>query len=310
MSSILDALNKLEEEKAARLAVAGPSTPPAAPEEAAAALIGRPISSKDGAGRSFPWIPVALALFLGMAVTGAIVTATLLYAGRGNDVTAAVPSLDRLPEMHTYSVPVQADATPALDQEPTPVDAAPPVKTVEAPAPKPTPSVASETPATSSAVPTPPAQTAPPSVAPPVAPPSPPPPVVREVPASSEEANLSYPLPSTFTETPPTVPRTAPAAALPPVRPPEPRRDASAVDVDALPRLSNADRARYGLNDLRLNVLRESSNDQPEALAIINLKKVYVGEMIPGTRARLIGVKGTGIGIELEESRERFRIAR
>lgn len=82
------------------------------------------------------------------------------------------------------------------------------------------------------------------------------------------------------------------------------------MEVDALPRLSAHDRARLGLDNLRLNVLREADSDQPEGMAIINLKKVYVGETIPGTRARLIGVQATGIAIEMEDSRERFRIPR
>lgn len=82
------------------------------------------------------------------------------------------------------------------------------------------------------------------------------------------------------------------------------------MDIDSLPRLSANDRSRYGLDNLRLNVLRAADRDQPEGMAIINLKKVYVGEIIPGTRARLIAVEATGIGIEIEDTRERYRIPR
>ncbi len=92
----------------------------------------------------------------------------------------------------------------------------------------------------------------------------------------------------------------APAAAR--------RRPFSMEEMNALPRLSAGDRAKHGIGEMRLNVLREASPTQPEALAIINLKKVYVGEIIPGTRARLIGVQSRAIAIEIEDTGERFRV--
>lgn len=84
------------------------------------------------------------------------------------------------------------------------------------------------------------------------------------------------------------------------------------MDFDSLPRLSSQERAGLGLDGLRLNVLRPAGKDQPDALAIINLKKVYVGESIPGTRARLIAVEPAGIAIEIESEgmNKRFRIPR
>ncbi len=82
------------------------------------------------------------------------------------------------------------------------------------------------------------------------------------------------------------------------------------MDIERLQRLSAQDRSRLRLDNLRLNVLREASRDHPEPMAIINLKKVYVGETIPGTRVRLIGVTANGIGIEVEDTRERYRIPR
>ena len=54
--------------------------------------------------------------------------------------------------------------------------------------------------------------------------------------------------------------------------------------------------------------LREASPSQPEGLAIINLKKVYVGEMIPGTNARLLAVHARMIAIEIEGTGERFKV--
>jgi hypothetical protein len=72
--------------------------------------------------------------------------------------------------------------------------------------------------------------------------------------------------------------------------------------------LSGSDQARYGLQDLRLNVLREPTPSRPQALAIINLNKVYVGENIPGTDARLIGVARHGIAIEIRSNGTRFYV--
>ena len=79
-------------------------------------------------------------------------------------------------------------------------------------------------------------------------------------------------------------------------------------DVNKLPRLGQTERERLGLGELRLNVLREASASQPEGLAIINLKKVYVGETIPGTNARLIAVQTRAIAIEIEGTGERFKV--
>jgi hypothetical protein len=80
------------------------------------------------------------------------------------------------------------------------------------------------------------------------------------------------------------------------------------VDIASLPRLSSSDRTRLGLDELKLNVLREATETRPEALAIINLNKVYIGEEIPGTDARLIGVARHGIGIEMRRTGDRYYV--
>lgn len=80
--------------------------------------------------------------------------------------------------------------------------------------------------------------------------------------------------------------------------------------VNALPRLTLADQERYGLGELRLNVLREAGPGNPDPVAIINLKKVYLGEQIPGTRARLVGISSRAIAIEIEGTGTRFRVSR
>lgn len=89
---------------------------------------------------------------------------------------------------------------------------------------------------------------------------------------------------------------------------PAPRNEAAVTDVQQYPRLSSSDMARYGLSDMRLNVLREATPTRPEALAIINLNKVYVGEDIPGSDARLIGVARYGIAIEIKSTGARYYV--
>lgn len=107
------------------------------------------------------------------------------------------------------------------------------------------------------------------------------------------------------------LPETPPRAAAPVAPAPQtatPPRPAGPVDITGFPRLSNSDKARLGLDDLKLNVLREATDTRPEALAIINLNKVYVGENIPGTDARLIAVTRHGIGIEMRRTGDRYYV--
>jgi len=82
------------------------------------------------------------------------------------------------------------------------------------------------------------------------------------------------------------------------------------VDMTRLPVLRTSDRARLGLDDMKLNVLREAGPKNPHGLAIINLTKVYVGEMIPGTSVRLLDVKTHGIAIEVVGTGERYYVPR
>lgn len=91
---------------------------------------------------------------------------------------------------------------------------------------------------------------------------------------------------------------------------PEPSPTSSAApDITRYPPLRGSDRVRYGLENLRINMIREPTPTRPEGHAIINLNKVFVGETIPGTPARLIGVVRRGIAIEIETTGERFFIS-
>lgn len=115
--------------------------------------------------------------------------------------------------------------------------------------------------------------------------------------------------------TPPPAPRVeAPKPASPamipkPITTPvEPKREAAPLDITTLPILHKSDYGKYGLDGMSLNMLREPSKDRPNGLAIINLNKVYPGEVIQGSQARLIGVVRSGIGIEIESTGEQYFI--
>lgn len=82
------------------------------------------------------------------------------------------------------------------------------------------------------------------------------------------------------------------------------------VNIQTLPVMKTSDKIRLGLDRLQLNVLREASAKNPYALAIINLNKVYVGEIIPGTSVRLIDVKTHGIAVEVLGTGERYYLPR
>ncbi len=357
MSSILDALNKLEEERAARQRIqAGHAAAPLAPDEAADVLLGRTKSKRAVSGTHVPWIPIVSAMFVGVAITALAIGIALRFTGSEerqvaltpttNDATAitvpaqseTVAPIEEANVVHAPPAPAQEDAVAPQEEDPPPLESPPPSQQPIAEA------VAPET-TQDTAVPV--AQPEP-TVSAPVVPEATPAPEAvptPEVEAAPQIATAAETLPATtphhdvvsepvsgteadpFSISPAAEPQQNNYAAQlaqradiqtqpPPfstpatVTPPQPRPESQPVDIETLQRLSANDRARLRLDNLRLNVLREASREHPEAMAIINLKKVYLGETIPGTPVRLIGVTATGIGIEVEETRERFRIPR
>lgn len=369
MSSILDALNKLEQEKNSRVTEAAGEILPASPEEAAAELLGDNAFNSSLTLASRSWVPVVVALFIGALLTTLTVVVTLwLVATPGQTVIAApAPAVEQeTPLVHTYTVPLRAefetvqDAPPPTENKPEPVVAAKapaappqempkpkvkplPPEPVKVPEPVVVPPVSQPEPV--AAVPKPEPVTPPPTPVPAVVVPEPTPepviaarepapqsvavppaPAVVETPKAEPEQHplpdaaalmrqqeLASPTPAATTGdeivlAQATAPSRAPVFAVPPAA----RADSAPVDMDALPRLSTQEREDLGLDNIRLNVLRPADKDQPDALAIINLKKVYVGEMIPGTSARLIAVESGAIGVEVDSggSQKRFRIPR
>jgi len=64
-------------------------------------------------------------------------------------------------------------------------------------------------------------------------------------------------------------------------------------------------RTRLGIPELRINMLMQPNERNPQPSALIDYNKVYVGEAIPGTngRANLIGVDMRGVAIEVDGKR-------
>lgn len=365
MSSILDALNKLEQEKAARQTEISPDDAPASPEEAAAELISESSYRSSAPRTTLAWAPVMAAAILGVAITSAAVIIAISLAATSTQTVAALPAVEaETPLVHTYSVPLVLDTGAATEEASTSASEMDNASLASVPSPVPAPATLPE-PALRPAQtkPAPPAPepvkivepvSAPVQTLPPPAKSTPEPRIPAQAPVTvpaAEPVIAAVPKPvepsrpvSEFVETqqealpdvatlmrqvepapaapvekrpalvlaqapPRPAANTAPPIAVPP---PAARTASGPVDLSNLPRLSVHDREYLGLDNIRLNVLRPADKDQPDALAIINLKKVYVGEMIPGTRARLIAVDSGAIGIEVEGDgdQKRFRIPR
>jgi hypothetical protein len=85
--------------------------------------------------------------------------------------------------------------------------------------------------------------------------------------------------------------------------PPAPASTAAGIDIEKLPILSESVRVRLGLPPLKINIVGIPNSRNPRASALINMQKVYVGENIPGTSARLIDVNLRGVGVDVNGQR-------
>ncbi|MBI2434635.1 MAG: hypothetical protein HYV26_17400 [Candidatus Hydrogenedentes bacterium] len=360
MSSILDALKKLEEEKSAKQAEErarqlGPTRPEADLLRTDAE------SGPDSPVRMSTLLIAAGVVVVFVATLSAVVTVSLLGREAAN---ASTSETFLTPAAQPVQVPApvkMASSTPAARALPDPpaptISAIPPAP---APAAAPIPVVPPATAATPEVPPPAPPSKVQPVPETPVQPPAAgasPAPVAPQTPPDEHRENLettqvakatdqapvaataATPLretheehavdtaqpeqtvsPSTPTETKiEALPKTpAPAEETPlPVWTPkdEGRTGANApfkpekIDVKMLPPLRQSDRAKYGLDTVKVNMLRGVSETRPYGQAIINLDKVMIGEEIPNTRARLIAIdEALGIGIEIVDTRERFFI--
>lgn len=125
-------------------------------------------------------------------------------------------------------------------------------------------------------------------------------------PAVAEPAEK--PVPRARREEPP-APRPEPPAAVQtippaPVKPVASAADAPApafgdIDLNVLPILSESERVRLGLPPLKVNIVGLPTKRQPRPSALINYEKVYVGEYISNTNARLVDVELRGVGLSV-----------
>jgi len=91
---------------------------------------------------------------------------------------------------------------------------------------------------------------------------------------------------------------------------PAPKEAASALpeSIFRLPVLRRSEAENYGLDGIQINMVRPPDKMRPYGSAIINLETVHTGEKIPGTDAVLIAVEKKGIAIEIEGSKDRYHI--
>lgn len=253
MSSILDALRKLEQEKATREKTSSASS--------VRELALEPEPDLDGDRRRRTAPVRTLFLLLGGALVtvgiGAGVVAAAVMVSRRDApvqrVTAAAPSQ---PTTQTTTVqPVHVAALDTAEPESTEPE---PLQVASATPPKPAAPKK--------------------SVAPPKAVP-PPEPV-----AAAPKSAVANPQPATDSDAIPAQPATE-------------------TDIEKLPILSESERVRLGLPPLKINIVGIPSTRNPRASALINMQKVYVGENIPGTSARLMDVNLRGVSLNVNGRR-------
>lgn len=315
MSSILDALKKVEQEKAE---ANGAEEKPFSHETAEQDLLGdRPTRAGTLSRLSPVFIAVAGIVLVGVVVAVSVSVAILLTRPAASPTQVAQQTL----------APAIQPAVPLVSHPaPQPQPTASPTEPVTPPAPTPQPAPQ----VVVAAVPPP----APQSPAPPAAPPAPAP-VTTLSPQTPQQplevpaiAKSEEPLPETTgvrtkvakrTEKPkPGVMRLgeAPVQSVPPEGASEPSAEPKAtparapipVDLLTLPVLKESDKERLGLGDIRINMVRPANRAHPYASAIINLQPVHIGEHIPDTAAVLIGVDTRAVAIEIRSSGERFHI--
>jgi hypothetical protein len=286
MSSILDALKKLEEEKARE------SDDPNAPLDRAIAA-----HELTGRGRGgFEITPLML---------GAFVAATAVFVvgvAMGAAFLVVRAQGDRPAMAREMTVPVVAPSVPETPPEPLPVPET-------SPEPLPVPE-APERPlpvATSVVV-----KPAVPAPVPPAPTPSIPPDFMEEAEdPEEEEANMPpAPAPKPSVEEPPApvyirepappAPVVTPAPVTLPEEPDPPvRSSATPEDPRSLPYLSRSVQDRLGIPDLKVNMVSRASRNHPRPSALINYNRVYLDETIPETNARLVSITIHGIAIEV-----------
>ncbi len=325
MSSILDALKKQESEQSENGLAEGRPIEPKAVERELTGLSAYPdpIISR---------VPPTLLITGGLGVAALLVALLLSvylalsrhsYDGAENVAqSAAPPAVQAPPPVPPAPVelapvqPIPAQAVPApappavTPIQPPETPPAPPVtKPVPLPLPMrnvktdatglPVPSKKPTAPPTEDLSPPPPAKVKPPKAEPKAA--SRETVAAKSVPKKANPDAESVPMPELDT-------RIADEPAKPERANEAPREQPLPANLMSLPVLSEGEKARHGLSDVKVNLVRPATRTRPYASAIVNLQPVQVGEKIPDTDAILIGVEPRAIAIEIAGTGARYHI--
>ncbi|MBI2424137.1 MAG: hypothetical protein HYV27_15000 [Candidatus Hydrogenedentes bacterium] len=359
MSSILDALKKVEEERAAKSRRSDEQ-----PFHAASAGVDllddepRPGREVSHFKLSIPAMGLILAVFAALMIAVAVLMpgrsgeqAPVAIAAQPPAIAVPVPAQPASDPAPAPSNPTPSFTAPAAQAQLPAVASAPPAATAPEPlpqvhAPSPEPVTPAPQPEVAALAPAAPAQ--PPAQAEAIIPAAPPVQMAAVEPAPEEPTTVApspASLPEAATIADPAPPQDAGAMkreVLPLPAPSEPagqplvvagmetetarpaaRKKDEAVaedtalpesvlpeDIRQLPRLPRGEYAKYGLEELTFNMIREENNDRGEAHAVINLVKVYIGERIPDSRVKLVAVRRHGVAIEVEQTGSRYYISR
>lgn len=267
MSSILDALRKLEQEKSSLEQPQGANLRELTFEPEYE--IGPSHVRARGAGGTIGYVIAGTVIVAGI-VAGAV-TVAMMMSDRSTERPIQVAAAAPPSEPASAPANMQTVVTPlgVLDDE-LPVETAPPSKPVIVAARTVTPTKTEA-------------------------------PKVKEKPKAEmavekpevEKALEPSPLPSLPITQP------DPPAEVPAVAPPA----SGKINFDTLPVLTETDRIRLELPPLQINIVGIPNARNPRASALINMQKVYVGENIPSTQARLLDVDLRGIAIDVRGSR-------
>lgn len=327
MSSILDALNKLEQEKAQAHSEARGFDPNG--ESGAQDLLGRDILRDRVTLRFSPLSIIVGGMIAVITIAALSVTAALtVFRPVSSGSTALASSAPRVsPEPAPESAPVvlpPQENTAEREESPSAAVAEPPPEESQAsivPAtatspespnedPSETPEDISEDASKADAI-----VTAPPPKEPK---PAPTPRVVAKVSKPVPAAEPPRPDPVQDTVTVPAsrvriaqVPVSAARApSIPDPEPllPHPEGTPTIPSLWELPILTVANQTRYADGELKINMVTPKSDKYPRGYAIINKVKVYEGQRISRTRLTLFKVEGEGIGVQVTTTDERFFI--
>ncbi|MBX3180435.1 MAG: hypothetical protein KF886_24055 [Candidatus Hydrogenedentes bacterium] len=274
MSSILEALKKLEAEKHAQAAppIREPELATAPDFSAASLLAGSAPAPRDRVHLA----PVTLVLAGGvftMLVIGVSVVLSILLL-RSAQPSAATGSPPHVAPAMMAAAP--ALAPPAPDPASAPAETRPPEEPPAEEAPPAPVKTAART------------ESRPPRPAP-----------RREEPVSESPAVVAFTEEVRYE-------RFVPEPARDDTRPARPVPE----DIRSLPMLSRSEKAQYRLDTLKFNMLNEANAQRPMGSAVINLEKIFIGETLPGTNAKLIDVRNHGIAVEIQSTRQQYYIPR